>query len=147
MRRGASKRSSEAVSVEVINRQRRFDVDAARLARVAEDALAAVGRGDADLAVIISNDRRLRALNRSYRGKDRPTDVLSFPYEGDDLIGDVVVSADRASAQAAERGHSLQREVELLVLHGTLHVCGYDHETDDGTMDRLERRLRKKLLQ
>jgi probable rRNA maturation factor len=135
------------VSVEIINRQRRFAVDAGRLARIAEATLAAAGRGGAEIAVTISNDRRLRALNRSYRGKDRPTDVLSFPYDDEGgPIGDVVISIDRASAQAAERGHSLERELELLTLHGTLHVCGYDHETDDGAMDRLERTLRKRLV-
>jgi rRNA maturation RNase YbeY len=135
------------VTVEVLNRQRRFAVDPDPLAAIADATLAAVGRGGADLTLLLSNDRRLRELNRDYRGKDRPTDVLSFPY--DDLagpIGDVVISVDRATAQAGERGHSLQREMELLTLHGTLHVCGYDHETDDGTMDRLERRLRKRLL-
>jgi probable rRNA maturation factor len=73
--------------------------------------------------------------------------VLSFPYDEDGgPIGDVVISIDRAAAQAAERGHGLQRELELLTLHGTLHVCGYDHETDDGEMDRLERRLRRRLV-
>ena len=144
-RRGSTRRR-EGVSAEVINRQRRFAVDAGRLAEIADATLAAAGRGGAEIAVTISNDRRLRALNRSYRGKDRPTDVLSFPYDGESPIGDVVISVDRAGAQAAERGHELQLELELLTLHGTLHVCGYDHETDDGTMDRLERALRKRLL-
>jgi probable rRNA maturation factor len=135
------------VAVEILNRQRRFDLDADRLAEVARGALATVGRTDADLTVTVSNDRRLHGLNRTFRGKDRPTDVLSFPYdEAEGPIGDVVISVDRAAAQAGERGHSLQRELELLTLHGTLHVCGFDHETDDGEMDRLERRLRRKLV-
>jgi probable rRNA maturation factor len=135
------------MSVEVIDRQRRHALDRARLAQVATSALAAVGRGGAEVTVIVSNDRRLRALNRTFRGKDRPTDVLSFPYdEPGGPLGDVIISIDRATAQAAERSHSLQRELELLTLHGTLHVCGYDHETDDGEMDRLERRLRKRFV-
>jgi rRNA maturation RNase YbeY len=138
------------MAVEVLNRQRRHPVDAARVAAVAEGALAAVGRAGAEVSVTVSNDRRLHALNRDYRGKDRPTDVLSFPYEdapgGGGPLGDVVFSVDRALAQAEDRGHSLQREVELLALHGTLHVCGYDHETDGGEMDRLERRLRRRLV-
>lgn len=134
-------------TVDVLNRQRRHAIDAGRLASVAASALEAVGRGDAEVTVTISSDRRLRVLNRDYRGKDRPTDVLSFPYDDDEgPLGDVVISIDRAAAQAAERGHSLQRELELLTLHGTLHVCGYDHETDSGEMDRLERRLRRRLL-
>jgi probable rRNA maturation factor len=135
------------MAVEVLNRQRRHDVDAARLAAVSEAALAAVGRAGADVSVTITNDRRLRELNGTYRGKDKPTDVLSFPYDDEGgPLGDVVISVDRALAQAAERGHSLQREAELLTLHGTLHVCGYDHETDGGEMDRIERRLRRRLL-
>ena len=135
------------MAVEVFNRQRRFAIDAARLAAIAEGALAAVGHAGAEVIVTVSNDRRLHALNRTYRGKDRPTDVLSFPYDEDGgPLGDVVISVDRASAQAAERGHDLQRELELLTLHGTLHVCGYDHETDHGEMDRIERRLRRRLL-
>lgn len=135
------------MAVDVLNRQRRFALDAKRLAAVAAAALDDVGRGDAELSVTIANDRRLHDLNRTYRGKDRTTDVLSFPYDDDaGPIGDVVISIDRAAAQAAERGHGLQRELELLTLHGTLHVCGYDHETDHGEMERLERRLRRRLV-
>ncbi len=135
------------MAVEVLNRQRRFRVDRARLVAVADGALRAVGREGAEVSVTLSNDRRLHALNRDYRGKDKPTDVLSFPYDEEGgPLGDVIISVDRAQAQAAERGHDLQRELELLTLHGTLHVCGYDHETDDGEMDRLERRLRRRLV-
>ena len=135
------------MAVEVLNRQRNLPVDARTLVHIAEATLAALGRDDAELTVTLSNDRRLRALNRAYRGMNKPTDVLSFPYDEEaGPIGDVVISVERAARQAAEQGHSLQRELEVLTLHGTLHVCGYDHETDDGTMDRLERKLRKKLL-
>jgi probable rRNA maturation factor len=135
------------MSVEVIDRQRRYDVDRARLADVATATLDAVGRTGSEVTVILSNDRRLRTLNRTYRGKDKPTDVLSFPYdEPGGPLGDVIVSVDRAAEQAGERGHSLQRELELLTLHGTLHVCGFDHETDEGEMDRIERRLRKRFV-
>lgn len=135
------------MAVEVLNRQRRFRVDPARLVAVADGALRAVGREGAEVSVTLSNDRRLHALNRDYRGKDKPTDVLSFPYDEEGgPLGDVIISVDRALAQAAERGHDLQRELELLTLHGTLHVCGYDHETDDGEMERLERRLRRRLV-
>jgi probable rRNA maturation factor len=135
------------MAVEVLNRQRRYALDVRRIASVAAGALEAVGRPSAELSVTIANDRRLHVLNRTYRGKDRPTDVLSFPYDDDGgPIGDVIISIDRAAAQASERGHDLQHELELLALHGTLHVCGYDHETDDGEMDRLERRLRRRLV-
>lgn len=135
------------MAVEVLNRQRRFPVDSSALVRVAEATLEAVGLRDVDLTITLSNDRRLRALNRAYRGKDRPTDVLSFPYDDEGgQIGDLIISVERADLQARDRGHGLQRELEVLTLHGTLHVCGYDHETDDGTMDRLEAKLRRRLL-
>lgn len=135
------------MAVEVLNRQRRFPVDSSALVRVAEATLEAVGLRDVELTITLSNDRRLRALNRAYRGKDRPTDVLSFPYDDEGgPIGDLIISVERADLQARDRGHGLQRELEVLTLHGTLHVCGYDHETDDGTMDRLEAKLRRRLL-
>ncbi len=97
----------------------------------------------------------MRRLNRDYRGIDRPTDVLSFAYhEGVEIavenetchIGDVVISVDTASAAAREMGLSFEREIERLVIHGALHLAGYDHETDNGEMNRLERKLREKLL-
>lgn len=135
------------MAAEVLNRQRRFSVDAMRLAEIAEATIEAVGHAGRDIDVTITNDRRLHALNLGYRGKDKPTDVLSFSYdEPDGPIGDVVISIDRAAAQAVEKGHELQRELEILVLHGSLHVCGYDHETDEGEMERIERRLRRRLL-
>ena len=89
----------------------------------------------------------MRRLNRTYRGKDAPTDVLSFPGqetpEGPHL-GDVVIAVPVARRQAEAAGHSSERELRVLLLHGVLHCLGYDHETDDGTMERLERRLRRR---
>ena len=91
----------------------------------------------------------MRRLNRVFRAKDRTTDVLSFPGgrspEGVHL-GDVVVSVPQASRQATASAHSIGRELRLLLLHGALHCLGYDHETDDGEMSRLERRLRQRYL-
>lgn len=101
-------------------------------------------------------DKKIRALNREFRGKDYATDVLSFPvfdgadetfdFGGEGNLGDIVISVDTALRQAREAGHSLGRETEELLLHGVLHLCGYDHETDQGEMNRLELRLRKRLL-
>jgi probable rRNA maturation factor len=92
-------------------------------------------------------DPAIRELNARYRGKDKPTDVLSFSGPGGgEGLGDIVVSVDTAERNARRRGRTLQRELDVLALHGFLHVLGYDHETDDGTMDRLERRLRRELL-
>lgn len=105
---------------------------------------------DADsFAVRFTGDRAVRRLNRDFRGHDRPTDVLSFPgEEGPDgrHLGDVVISVPAARRQAAERGHPVEREVRLLVLHGLLHCLGYDHEADQGEMERLEIRLRREWL-
>ena len=89
-------------------------------------------------------DARVRALNRQYRRKDAPTDVLSFPAEEKGQLGDVVIAVGVARRQAREAGHSLQTELRVLALHGLLHLLGYDHEHDDGRMARLERRLRRK---
>jgi probable rRNA maturation factor len=91
----------------------------------------------------------MRRLNRELRGKDKTTDVLSFPGgvtpEGYHL-GDIVISLPQARRQAEEAGHSLGRELRILLLHGVLHCLGHDHETDDGTMNRLERRLRRRWI-
>jgi probable rRNA maturation factor len=95
----------------------------------------------------------MRRLNRDFRGKDQPTDVLSFPGqavagaepEGGHL-GDVAIAVPTARRQAAAAGHPLRRELEVLLLHGVLHCLGHDHETDDGTMERLESRLRRRWL-
>lgn len=138
----------------VQNRQRRFPVDAAGLAaflsRVADDA-APGDRRSATLRVL--SDRKMRELNRRFREKDRPTDVLAFPAGAPDggafggepaYLGDLAVSAETAARQAAERGHPLETELRLLALHGVLHLLGWDHERDRGEMERLERLLRRR---
>ena len=101
----------------------------------------ASARGDVCLALI--SDRRMRALNRQFRGKDYPTDVLSFPSDERGFLGDIVIAEGMAKRQAKAHGHSLKIEVQTLALHGLLHLLGYDHETDDGRMARAEARLRK----
>jgi probable rRNA maturation factor len=129
-----------------LNRQRRRAVRPARLRRVLRAAARDLGV-TGEVAVVLAGDRALRSLNARYRGKDKPTDVLSFPGPGgDEGLGDVVISLDTAERNARALGRTLPQEVDVLALHGFLHVLGYDHETDDGTMDRLERRLRRKLL-
>jgi probable rRNA maturation factor len=96
------------------------------------------------MTVAIVPDARVRALNRRYRRKDRPTDVLSFPSDEKGYLGDVVIATGVARRQATEAGHALATELRLLALHGLLHLLGYDHERDDGRMARLERRLRRR---
>ncbi|MEE2775317.1 MAG: rRNA maturation RNase YbeY [Acidobacteriota bacterium] len=90
--------------------------------------------------------RAMTSMNRSYRGKDGPTDVLSFPGEPGGHLGDVVVCVPQAALQAGTRRHTVEREIRLLLLHGVLHCLGHDHETDDGGMERLETRLRRRWL-
>jgi probable rRNA maturation factor len=94
---------------------------------------------------LISGDRELRRLNRQFLGADYPTDVLSFPLHGEELLGELAISADRAAAQARQFGHSRLDEIRVLMLHGVLHLVGMDHETDRGEMARAEARWRKKL--
>ncbi len=131
--------------VTFIDRQRRR-IPAARLTRVLRGAARALRVGG-ELALVLCGDARMRSLNRRYRRKDRTTDVLSFAGPGgDEGIGDVVISAATAARNARRFDRSLDQELEILALHGFLHTLGYDHETDDGEMDRLESRLRKKLI-
>jgi probable rRNA maturation factor len=136
---------SPELAVVVLNRQRRQRIDAPRLRRVLRWAGRTLGVGG-EVSVVLAGDRLLQRLNRDFRGKDRPTDVLSFPGAGaGEGLGDVVISVPTAARSARRLGHSVPRELEILALHGLLHVLGYDHETDDGTMERLERRLRGRL--
>jgi probable rRNA maturation factor len=97
-----------------------------------------VARGRA-ITCLITTDTELRRLNRQFRGKSYATDVLSFPPD------EIAISLDRAAAQAKELGHSLEDELHVLMLHGVLHLCGLDHETDSGEMRRAETRWRKRL--
>lgn len=99
-------------------------------------------RGTVTVAIV--PDARVRALNRRYRGRDAATDVLSFPAGDAVHLGDVVIAAGVARRQARALGHALGTEIRVLALHGLLHLLGYDHETDDGRMARVERRLRRR---
>ncbi len=138
----------------MLNRQRRHRVEARGLARFAERVLAAVGKSGHAVTIVLVGDRAIRHLNREFRGVDRPTDVLSFPFGERDpdspeplpYLGDVVISVETARRYAARWRIPLDRELRNLIIHGVLHLCGYDHETDQGEMRRLERRLRRTLI-
>jgi probable rRNA maturation factor len=134
------------LEIEVVNRQRARKIPLASWRRFLERlvALAGARRGATGFAVAFVSDRSMRALNRSFRGKDATTDVLSFPAAGA-WLGDIAVSIDCARAQAAERGHSLAREVRVLLVHGYLHLNGHDHEIDGGKMMRRQRELLARL--
>ena len=98
--------------------------------------------------MLLTSNREMRQLNRSFRGKDKPTDVISFPsvdVVSKEFAGDLAISVDIAAANAKNFGHSTEAEICVLILHGLLHLAGYDHETDGGEMARKEQRLRAKL--
>ncbi len=124
---------------------------AEQLRGVIAGCLDRLGRDGDEVHLVLTDDRSLRELNQRFLGIDRETDVLSFP-DGDELpsgrrlLGEVVISLDRARLQGRELGHGELRELCELALHGTLHLLGYDHERDDGEMNELELRLRQELL-
>ncbi len=100
------------------------------------------------VTVLVTGNREVRSLNRRFRGHDQPTDVLSFPglsEGGEDGEGDIAISADITASNARRLGHRPAEELKILVLHGLLHLAGYDHETDQGRMARKEARLRTEL--
>jgi probable rRNA maturation factor len=116
------------------------------LSRYLAEAQAAVGL-PGQVSVLLTSDEMLRSLNRRFRGKNKATDVLSFPADvgAEDIAGDLAISVPTARRQAAGQGHSLSSEIKVLILHGLLHLAGYDHEADTGQMARRERQLRGKL--
>jgi len=149
-------REKERPEIEVLNRQRLHRIERDTVARLSRAVLDRIGREEAAVTIIFIRDRAMRELNRNYRGIDRATDVLSFGYHEAsdglepmtqaDHLGDIVISVETAAKYARELSLQFAREIEHLVIHGTLHLAGYDHETDDGEMNRLERKLRKELL-
>ena len=142
----------KSAMIEVINRQRRRKINAKQWREFGEKALLAIGGGNLSAAIVFVGDAAINKLNRQFRGKNDVTDVLSFPSKAESFevengsqLGEVVISTQRAAAQAKDHGLSFSDEVEQLILHGLLHLCGNDHETDRGQMNRLELKLRKKL--
>ena len=141
------------LEVTLLNRQRAHRVSPRGLSTFLLRLAQMMPPGGADrLAVCLVSDPRMRLYNRDFRGKDRTTDVLSFCADAEDApgggrhLGDIVISVPRAAEQAREAGHSLSRELKILLLHGYLHLLGYDHDTDGGTMVRTQRRLVRRLL-
>jgi rRNA maturation RNase YbeY len=138
--------------IEVVSRQRRHKMDAERWRVFAAKALQAIGRDGENATIAFVSDGRMRELNRLFLGIDSTTDVLSFPADPDEFtpadeksLGEIGISVARAEEQAKENGLELDTEIAQLILHGLLHLCGYDHETDHGEMNRLELRLRRRL--
>lgn len=120
------------------------EISVRALGRFAAKAQRAIGlRGEVNVRV--TSSRELQELNRRFRKKDKPTDVLSFPSAMPKLAGDIAISADIAAANAAEIGHSPDTELKVLILHGLMHLAGYDHEADKGEMQAHEMLLRQQL--
>jgi probable rRNA maturation factor len=127
----------------------------AALVRLAELVLDAVGERQSELSIELAGDHRMRRLNRQYRKKDRTTDVLAFPMRealaphaarfATNMLGDVVISVPQARRQAVEVGRQLDEELVSLLVHGVLHLCGYDHERDEKEAARMHRRERQLL--
>jgi rRNA maturation RNase YbeY len=135
-------------------------IDLARLGRLARAILANMGEASAELGILFVGDQRMRGLNRRYRGKDRTTDVLAFamreavmPYalrqvqgrplrRTSDILGDVVIAVPTAVRQAKQGRRSLNGELSVLLIHGILHLCGYDHERGEKEARRMHRRER-----
>ena len=115
------------------------------LQRFVADLAANVG-GGRGITCLVTTDDELQSLNRTFRGKDYATDVLSFPPAASNgAMGEIAISFDRAAEQAAQLGHSVEDELRILILHGALHLAGMDHEKDSGEMGRAENRWRKRL--
>src|SRR5712691_1270999 len=138
--------------IEVINRQRRCKIVAKQWREFTEKALHAIGGNNRSATIVFVSDDAIEKLNRRFRGKGFATDVLSFPTKAEPFeaenrkhLGEVVISVQRAATQAKANGLSFSGEIEQLILHGLLHLCGYDHETDNGKMNRLELKLRREI--
>ncbi|HVO94685.1 MAG TPA: rRNA maturation RNase YbeY [Terriglobales bacterium] len=141
--------------VEMVRRDGGKKFPARRLKEVALAILDLLGRSDTELSLALIGDREMQQLNAQYRGKNYPTDVLSFPVESDaplkkPLLGDVVICVDKAAEQARERRRTLDEEMVTLLIHGIVHLMGYDHEQsakDAKIMTRLEKKILRQLCE
>ncbi|MBA3634722.1 MAG: rRNA maturation RNase YbeY [Acidobacteria bacterium] len=137
---------------EIINNQRKIKINKGVFQTFAEIGLEKISETEGkDFTVAFVSDRKMREFNKTFRGKNLTTDVLSFPFEANEFdvennnLGDIAISLEQAERQAAENNLDLDTEIKQLILHGVLHLCGYDHETDSGEMNRRELELREVL--
>jgi probable rRNA maturation factor len=138
--------------VKILNNQRKIRLPLPPLERFSRRALRAAKLDSDSIAVAFVTDAEIARLNKTYRGKKKPTDVLSFPAQPaakrlnkSTFLGDIAIAPAVARRYAKKNGRTLQSEICILILHGVLHLLGYDHETDRGQMDRIEHKLRRKL--
>ncbi len=137
---------------EIINNQRKIKFDWQVFQTFAGNCINQIHETEnKSVTIAFVSDRKMRELNKNFRSKTVTTDVLSFPFEADEYdleienLGDVVISVEQAERQARENDLTFQSEIKQLILHGILHLCGYDHETDAGEMNRRELELREQL--
>ena len=129
--------------------QREHSIDCALLESQGESILLFLGCENQELSVLLANDRKIRTLNKQYRGQDRATDVLSFSQNEEEdnpnshLMGDVVISTVTAKRQAAEHGLTVEEEIVLLLIHGILHLLGFDHERSDEEACNMKQKTRE----
>lgn len=134
---------------EIINQQNEIKIELSIFQEFAENVLNEIANGKT-VTIVFNNDSKMRQLNNGFRGKNTTTDVLSFTYEVDEFetdsnfLGDIVISLEQAKRQAIENNLAFEIEVKQLILHGFLHLLGFDHETDKGEMNELELKLREK---
>jgi probable rRNA maturation factor len=138
----------------VLNRQKKVPVELAPLQTFLKKMRTVARIANREVTVCLVSDAEMARMNRTYRGKQGPTDVLSFPAtrrkQGAKsrelrLLGDIAIAPQTALRYARRHGRTLRDELRVLILHGVLHLMGYDHETDHGEMDRMEQRLRQRL--
>jgi len=137
---------------EIINQQRKIKIEPKDFEEFANIATAKIAKGK-NCTVAFVSDSKIKKLNKIFRNKNQATDVLSFPYEPDqfdfleteNFIGDIIISLETAKRQAIENSLPFETEIKQLILHGILHLLGYDHEADGGEMNELELKWRKKL--
>lgn len=136
--------------VEIADNQRKFAIDTEIFAAFAEKAISSIEEANGkSVSIAFVSNARMRELNKQFRGKRSTTDVLSFPFEPEEFeidainLGDIVISVEQAALQANENQLTLEFEIKQLILHGILHLCSYDHETDFGEMNTRELELRE----
>lgn len=137
-------RAEDSAGYILLNKQRTHAIDHKTLRRFLHQLVPELGIGRQSFSIVFVTDQMMRRYNNQYRGFDKPTDVLSF--SGDRVyLGDILISSETAYNQALNsRTLSFERNLQRLILHGLLHLMGYDHETDDGQMRAIERRLRRR---
>ena len=132
------------MNILLLNRRKKR-IGVRKIKAILKAVLGDLGHEESEISLLLTNDREIRELNKTYRNLDKPTDVLSFPTNDATFIGDIAISVDRAVEQAGNGGITLHEELARLVIHGTLHLLGHEHE-QGGYRARKMRREEKRLM-